>query len=134
MHHIMPEQETPMDNPVNVLGETLQVCSQLPLTGFYRDGACNTGPQDVGLHGVCVLVDEAFLAFSTYTGNDLSTPMPEFGFPGIKPGDRWCLCASRWQQALDGGYAPRVTLSATHETSLKVVALDDLKAHAMDLN
>jgi uncharacterized protein len=126
--------ENAMDKPVNVLGEDLQECSQHPLTGFYRDGICNTGPQDVGLHGVCVLLDEAFLAFSSYTGNDLSTPAPEYGFPGLKPGDRWCLCASRWQQAHDAGYAPKVVLAASHETSLRAVNLDDLKAHAVDLN
>jgi uncharacterized protein (DUF2237 family) len=125
---------TPMDDSVNVLGEPLQTCSLQPLTGFFRDGACNTSPQDVGLHGVCVMVDEAFLAFSRYAGNDLSTPSPEFGFPGLKPGDRWCLCASRWTQALDAGYAPKVVLSASHAAALKVAALDDLKAHALDLN
>lgn len=130
----MPDNEKPIDPPVNVLGEPLQGCSLNPVTGFYRDGACNTGPQDVGLHGVCVLVDEAFLAFSQYTGNDLSTPMPEYGFPGLNPGDRWCLCASRWQQAHDAGFAPRVVLAATHETSLKAVSLDDLKEYALDLN
>ena len=129
----MPDN-TEYDPSLNVLGETLQLCSTHPMTGFYRDGHCNTGLQDVGLHGVCVVADETFLAFSTYTGNDLSTPVPEYGFPGIKPGDRWCLCASRWQQVLDAGYAPKVVLGATHQTSLKVVALDDLKAHAVDLN
>lgn len=130
----MPDSNDVMDAPVNVLGEPLQTCSLQPRTGFYRDGACNTGPQDVGLHGVCVMVDEAFLAFSQYTGNDLSTPMPEFGFPGLKPGDRWCLCASRWQQALDAGFAPKVILAATHATSLRAVSLDDLKAYATDLH
>jgi hypothetical protein len=130
----MPDPENQIDTPVNVLGEPLHACSLNPMTGFYRDGACNTGPQDVGLHGVCVLVDDAFLAFSQYTGNDLSTPMPEYGFPGLKSGDRWCLCASRWQQAHDAGFAPRVVLAATHETSLKVVSLDDLKEYALDLN
>jgi uncharacterized protein (DUF2237 family) len=130
----MSDPDNQIDPPVNVLGEPLQACSLNPVTGFYRDGACNTGTQDVGLHGVCVLVDEAFLAFSQYTGNDLSTPMPEYGFPGLKSGDRWCLCASRWQQAHDAGFAPRVVLAATHETSLKVVSLDDLKEYALDLN
>jgi uncharacterized protein (DUF2237 family) len=129
----MSENEQ-LDPSLNVLGEALQVCSTQPLTRFYRDGSCNTGPQVVGLHWVCVVADEAFLAFSSYTGNDLSTPAPEYGFPGIKPGDRWCLCASRWQQALDAGYAPKVVLGATHQTSLKAVALEDLKAHAVDLN
>jgi uncharacterized protein len=126
--------EQPKDDPINVLGEELQTCSLHPLTGFFRDGACNTGPQDLGLHGVCVILSEEFLAFSKYAGNDLTTPMPEFGFPGLKPGDRWCLCASRWLQALDAGYAPNVVLSATHKASLNVVSLDDLKAHAIDLN
>jgi uncharacterized protein len=126
--------EQPIDDPINVLGEELQTCSLHPLTGFFRDGACNTGPQDLGLHGVCVILSEEFLAFSKYAGNDLTTPMPEFGFPGLKPGDRWCLCASRWLQALDAGYAPNVVLSATHKASLNVVSLDDLKAHAIDLN
>lgn len=130
----MPDPNNAMDAPVNVLGDPLQTCSLQPRTGFYRDGACNTGPQDIGLHGVCVMVDEAFLAFSHYTGNDLSTPIPEFGFPGLKPGDRWCLCASRWQQALDAGFAPKVILAATHATSIKVVSLDDLKAYATDLH
>ena len=122
------------DPSLNVLGEPLQTCGLQPMTGFYRDGHCNTGTQDIGLHGVCVVVDEAFLAFSSYTGNDLSTPMPEYGFPGLKPGNRWCLCASRWQQALDSGYAPKIVLGATHQTSLKAVDLDDLKSHAVDLN
>ena len=126
--------EQAMDSPINVLGEELQTCNMHPMTGFYRDGACNTGPQDYGLHGVCVLLSDEFLAFSKYAGNDLTTPMPEYGFPGLKPGDRWCLCASRWLQALDAGYAPKVVLSATHEASLNVVSLDDLKAHALDLN
>lgn len=123
-----------LDPSLNVLGESLQVCGTQPMTGFYRDGSCNTGPQDFGLHGVCVIADEAFLAFSKYTGNDFSTPMPEYGFPGLKPGDRWCVCASRWQQALDAGYAPKVVLGATHQTALKAVALEDLKMHAADLN
>jgi uncharacterized protein (DUF2237 family) len=126
--------EQPMDEPFNVLGEPLQACGHQPMTGFYRDGACNTGPQDVALHGVCVVASEEFLAFSRYAGNDLSTPAPEFGFPGLKPGDRWCVCASRWQQALDAGYAPKVVLAATHRAALGVVALDDLKANALDLN
>jgi uncharacterized protein len=126
--------EQPIDDPINVLGEELQTCSLHPMTGYFRDGACNTGPQDLGLHGVCVILSEEFLAFSKYAGNDLTTPMPEFGFPGLKPGDRWCLCASRWLQALDAGYAPKVVLSATHKASLNVVSLNDLKAHAIDLN
>jgi uncharacterized protein (DUF2237 family) len=117
----------------NVLGEMLAPCSERPLTGFYRDACCNTGPEDFGLHVVCVQVTADFLAFSKRAGNDLSTPMPAFGFPGLKPGDRWCLCAARWQEALEAGMAPKVVLSATHEAALEVVALADLKRFALDL-
>ena len=116
----------------NVLGGTLLPCSVAPLTGFFRDGCCNTGPQDLGLHVVCVQVDAAFLAFSRSRGNDLSTPMPEYGFAGLKPGDRWCLCAARWEEARLAGRAPKVLLEATHVASLAVVTLADLKAHALD--
>lgn len=115
----------------NVLGGPLEGCSRDPLTGFFRDGCCNTGPEDAGLHVVCVLATEEFLAFSRRVGNDLSTPRPEWGFPGVRPGDRWCLCAARWQQALEAGVAPRVVLEATHVAALEVVALEDLKAHAV---
>ena len=118
----------------NVLGGRLEPCSVEPRTGFYRDGCCNTGPDDMGLHVVCVRVTSKFLAFSKSQGNDLSTPQPDFGFPGLKPGDRWCLCAGRWREALDAGVAPPVVLSATHEEALAVVSLDDLKRHAVDLN
>lgn len=118
----------------NVLGEALESCSMAPRTGFFRDGCCNTGPEDVGSHTVCAVMTEAFLAFSSATGNDLSTPRPEFGFPGLKPGDRWCLCAPRWQEALDAGHAPRVVLRATHEGALEWCALEDLKRHAADLS
>jgi uncharacterized protein (DUF2237 family) len=104
------------------------------LTGFYRTGCCHTGPEDVGLHTVCVEVSSAFLAFSKARGNDLSTPRPEFGFAGLRPGDRWCLCAARWQEALEAGSAPRVVLAATHEATLELVALSDLKRHAIDLS
>jgi uncharacterized protein (DUF2237 family) len=117
----------------NVFGDPLSVCSQQPLTGFYRSGCCHTGPEDVGLHTVCVEVTADFLAFSKARGNDLSTAQPEFGFPGLNPGDRWCLCAARWREALDAGKAPRVILAATHEATLEIVALADLKRHAIDL-
>ena len=111
----------------NVLGEPLQGCSDRPLTGFFRDGCCNTGPDDTGSHTVCAVMTDAFLAFSKRAGNDLSTPMPQFGFHGLKPGDRWCLCAPRWQEALDAGSAPKVVLSATHEGALEHCDLADLK-------
>lgn len=118
----------------NVLGGPLGVCSEKPRTGFFRDGCCNTGPEDVGSHTVCVVLDADFLAFSQARGNDLSTPRPEFGFPGLQPGDRWCLCAARWREALQAGHAPRVVLNSTNEGALEIVALDDLKRHAIDLN
>ena len=119
--------------PRNVLGQPLQSCCTQPMTGFYRTGRCETGPQDFGLHVVCAEVTADFLGFSRAAGNDLSTPRPEFGFPGLKPGDRWCLCAARWREALEAGMAPRVVLAATHERALAVVTLDDLKRHALDL-
>ena len=119
--------------PRNVLGGPLQGCSRRPLTGFYRDGCCNTGAEDAGLHVVCCEMTAEFLAFSKAHGNDLSTALPRLGFPGLKPGDRWCLCAGRWQEALDAGKAPRVLLAGTHEAALGVVALADLKRHALDL-
>ena len=122
-----------MDAKVNVLGEQLQPCSEEPMTGFFRDGCCNTSPEDLGRHVVCCRVTADFLEFSRSRGNDLSTPMPEFGFPGLKPGDQWCLCAARWQEALEAGKAPRVVLQATHAASLKVVKLADLKKYAIDL-
>jgi uncharacterized protein (DUF2237 family) len=118
---------------VNVFGEPLASCSVDPVTGFYRDGCCSTGEEDRGRHVVCAEVTAAFLEFSKRAGNDLSTPRPEFGFPGLKPGDRWCLCADRWQQALEAGAAPRVVLGATHRLALEHVDLTDLKRHALDL-
>jgi uncharacterized protein (DUF2237 family) len=124
----------PHEHARNVLGERLQPCSESPLTGFYRDGCCNVGPDDLGVHSVCVQVTAEFLAFSRARGNDLSTPVPEYDFPGLKPGDRWCLCAARWQEALEAGKAPRVVLAATHEATLEFVALEDLKRHALDLS
>jgi uncharacterized protein (DUF2237 family) len=117
----------------NVFGEPLVSCSERPLTGFYRSGCCHTGPEDVGLHTVCVEVTAEFLAFSKARGNDLSTPRPEFGFPGLEPGDRWCLCAARWREAFEAGGAPRVILAATHEATLEIVELGDLKRCAIDL-
>jgi uncharacterized protein (DUF2237 family) len=116
----------------NILGGELQTCSMDPLTGFFRDGCCNTGSGDVGVHTVCVVVNQEFLEFSKSRGNDLSTPQPQFGFPGLNPGDRWCLCAARWQEALEAGQAPDVVLEATHMASLEWVSLDDLCAHAVD--
>ncbi len=118
---------------LNVLGEPLASCSEDPLTGFYRDGCCNTGPEDHGSHTVCTRVTSDFLEFSRSMGNDLSTPHPEFGFPGLRSGDQWCLCAARWQEALEAGAAPLVVLQATHAASLRIVKLADLKRHAVDL-
>jgi len=117
----------------NVLGEPLEICSFKPMTGFYRDGCCNTGPEDIGSHTVCAVMTADFLEFSKSQGNDLSTPLPEFGFPGLRPGDRWCLCAPRWQEALDANRAPRVVLRATHEGALAYCAFADLKRFAVDL-
>ena len=122
-----------MSRASNVFGQPLQSCSFDPLTGFYRDGCCHTGPGDRGLHTVCTVMTEEFLRFSQAAGNDLSTPVPEFGFPGLKPGDRWCLCAARWQEAFAAGKAPRVVLRSTHERALEDCRLEDLKRHALDL-
>lgn len=116
----------------NVLGSDLQPCSHDPLTGFYRDGCCNTGADDVGLHIICVRATEEFLQFSMERGNDLSTPRPEMTFPGVKPGDQWCLCAMRWKEALDAGVAPPVVLESTHISALEFVNLADLRDHAVD--
>jgi uncharacterized protein len=118
----------------NVLGEQLDVCSIDPMTGFFRDGCCNTTREDVGSHTVCAVMSADFLAFSKSCGNDLSTPMPQFGFAGLKPGDRWCLCAPRWQEAFAAGQAPRVVLRATHEGALDYCSLADLKRFAVDLS
>ncbi len=122
------------DRAHNVLGEVLELCSLKPLTGFTRNGQCETGPQDSGSHTVCAEVTREFLDYSRSKGNDLITPVPAFGFPGLRPGDRWCLCAARWREALEAGCAPRVALRCTHERALEVVSLDDLKAHALDLS
>lgn len=123
-----------MDRSINVFGEPLETCSERPRTGFFRDGCCNTSDQDLGSHTVCVEVTREFLEFSRFRGNDLSTPMPEYGFPGLKPGDRWCLCAARWLEAHEHGMAPRVILKGTHERALEIVPLDLLKQFAADLN
>ena len=116
----------------NVRGGPLAPCSVTPMTGFYRDGCCDTGPADTGSHTVCAVVTDAFLAFSRSRGNDLSTPRPEWGFPGLKAGDRWCLCAPRWQEALEAAVAPDILLAATHEGALRHCAKADLEAHAVD--
>ena len=115
--------------PKNVLGGELKVCCTNPMTGFYRDGYCKTGADDRGSHTVCIYATDEFLEFSKAAGNDLSTPRPEFDFPGLKGGDKWCLVAARWQQALEAGAAPLVDLEATHEAALRHVSLEDLKDH-----
>lgn len=116
----------------NVLGGELRPCSTDPTTGYYRTGHCETGPDDRGNHVVCAEMTEEFLQFTKAQGNDLSTPRPEWNFPGLEPGDRWCLCAARWQEALEAGVAPPVLLSATHENALDLLSIDSLKAHALD--
>ena len=123
-----------MDPSLNVFGDTLDTCSDLPLTGFFRDGCCNTSSNDNGSHTVCVKVTAEFLAFSKEKGNDLTTPHPEFGFNGLKPGDRWCLCAARWIEAWGNDCAPRVFLSRTHQQALKTIPLPLLRQFANDLN
>ncbi|HET6604597.1 MAG TPA: DUF2237 domain-containing protein [Xanthomonadaceae bacterium] len=118
--------------PRNVLGGALAECGSDPLTGFYRDGCCRTAPEDAGAHVVCAEMTAPFLRFSAARGNDLATPRPELGFPGLAPGDRWCLCALRWKEALDAGVAPPVVLAATDESALSVVSLSALTKHALD--
>ena len=120
------------DPSLNVLGEPLEECSRAPLTGFYRNGCCDTGPQDRGQHTVCALMTDEFLALSKYLGNDLSTPRPEYGFKGLRAGDRWCLCASRFLQAHEEGAAPQVRLGATHARTLDVVPLEVLQMYAAE--
>ena len=122
------------DTQKNVLGFDLELCSLDPVTGFYRDGCCNTGPGDIGTHTVCAILTDEFLEFSRSKGNDLITPQPEFGFPGLKAGDQWCLCALRWEEARDAGKAPRVKLTSTNLKTLQLVYLEDLKSHSDDLN
>lgn len=119
-----------MPTAKNVLGEPLATCSEDPLTGFYRTGCCETGRDDEGLHLVCAEMTYEFLEFSESRGNMLATPMPEFGFPGLQPGDRWCLCVERWKEALENGVAPPVNLAATHISTLEFVSLEELQAHA----
>jgi uncharacterized protein len=116
----------------NVLGEELVPCSLDPVTGFFRNGCCETGPHDVGMHTVCAVMTAEFLAYSKSVGNDLSTPRPDLGFDGLKPGDRWCLCAPRWKEALDAGAAPQLILEATHEETLAIVPLGVLKDYAVE--
>ena len=123
-----------MDASLNVLGEKLNPCSSNPVTGFFRDGCCNTGPMDRGKHTVCCLLTDAFLEFSKSVGNDLSTPRPEFGFDGLKAGDRWCLCADRWAQADANRAAPNVLLRSTHINTLKTIPLEILRRKALDVN
>ncbi len=118
----------------NVLGYDLQLCGKDPVTGFYRDGCCNTGPGDVGTHTICAIITEEFLEYSKSKGNDLTTPRHEFGFPGLKAGDHWCLCAIRWEEARRAGRAPQVKLMSTNMKTLELVKLHDLKSHGIDLN
>ena len=122
------------EESVNVFGEKLETCSDRPVTGFFRDGCCNTGEQDIGSHTVCILATQEFLEYSRFKGNDLSTPVPEWGFPGLKPGDRWCLCAARWLEAYKDNMAPKVFLSSTHRRALGVVPMEILRDYAADLN
>jgi len=124
-------QENTVSDARNVLGGLLQVCGVSPLTGFARDGICHTGLQDIGSHTVCVQMTEAFLDYSLQRGNDLVTPVPEYDFPGLKAGDRWCVCAARWLEAAEAGVAPPVILDATHERALRKVSLADLQYHAL---
>ena len=121
-----------MTLPMNVIGTELEPCCIDPMTGFYRDGFCRTGAGDMGVHVVCAQMTAEFLEFSKAQGNDLSTPHPDYGFPGLKPGDSWCLCAPRWQEALEAGMAPQVKLASTHITALEFVSMRDLQAHAID--
>ncbi len=121
------------DGDWNVLGEPLASCSLDPITGFYRDGCCTTGAADVGRHVVCAEMTDEFLAYSRTRGNDLVTARSEFGFPGLNPGDRWCLCADRWREALHAGFAPPIVLRSTHRSALRRIPLEALKAHALDL-
>ena len=123
-----------MDDSLNVFGEALEPCSREPLTGFFRDGCCNTTEEDLGVHTVCVEVTSEFLEFSRFRGNDLSTPRPEFDFPGLEPGDRWCLCAARWLEAYRFERAPRVFLRGTHQRTLELIPLEVLRRFAKDLN
>ena len=118
----------------NVYGNPLIPCSTAPMTGFYRDGCCNTGADDRGIHTVCAVMTDEFLQYSKKMGNDLTTPLPHYNFPGLKPGDRWCLCVLRWKEALDADLAPPLVLEATHQTALQYVSLEDLEWHALEKN
>jgi uncharacterized protein (DUF2237 family) len=130
----MTSRTMQIDDSINVLGEILKPCSSDPVTGFYRDGCCNTGPDDTGNHTVCIEVTAKFLDFSKIRGNDLSTPRPEFGFPGLIPGDRWCLCAERWSEADAYESAPHVILQSTHINTLEIIPFAVLRAKALDMN
>ena len=123
-----------MDDSLNVFDEALVPCGADPVTGFYRDGCCNTSDDDPGSHTVCIRVDERFLQYSRFRGNDLSTPMLDFGFPGLSPGDSWCICAARWLEAYEQDMAPKVYLTRTHKRALEIVSIDKLKEFAADLN
>jgi len=123
-----------MDTSLNVFGEPLETCSERPMTGFFRDGCCNTGQEDTGSHTVCVEATREFLEYSRFRGNDLSTPMPRYGFPGVRSGDRWCLCAARWLEAYESGMAPKVYLKRTHQRALEIVPLELLRKFALDLD
>ncbi len=123
-----------MDESINVFGEALAVCGENPATGFYRDSKCNTCKDDIGSHTVCIETSQRFLEYSRFRGNDLSTPVPEFNFPGLQPGDSWCLCAARWLEAEKNGMAPRVHLQRTHIKALEIVPMELLKKFAVDLN
>ena len=127
----MPATQPKKPTAKNVLGLPLESCGSKPMTGFYRDGCCNTGPDDTGVHTVCAIVSTEFLAVSKRLGNDLSTPMPQYGFPGLKDGDRWCVCAARWLQCFQAGAACPVVLEATHENTLRIVPFDLLLQHAV---
>ncbi|MCC6208747.1 MAG: DUF2237 domain-containing protein [Gammaproteobacteria bacterium] len=122
------------EESVNVFGEPLESCSENPMTGFFRDGCCNTSVQDAGSHTVCIAVTREFLEYSRFRGNDLSTPMPQHGFPGLQPGDLWCLCAARWLEAYQQGMAPKVYLKRTHRRALEIAPLELLRKYAADLN
>jgi len=123
-----------MDDAINVLGEPLSPCNEDPVTGFFRDGHCNTCADDIGSHTVCIEASREFLEFSRFRGNDLTTPVPEHGFPGLKPGDRWCMCAARWLEAYENDRAPRVHVTRTHQRALEIVPMELLRQFAVDLN
>lgn len=128
------EPEDWKDTDLSVLGEPLEICGIDPMTGFFRDGCCSTGPHDHGSHTVCAEMTAEFLSFSRWRGNDLSTPRPEWHFPGLKPGDRWCVCAARWLEAYEAGVAPPVRLRSTHQAALRIVPFIALRQHALDLS